>query len=150
MAGAMKRSLVPLCVQGVWYALDAPLVVEVLAKQPLIPIPGAPARAPGVIGWQGRAIALIDLAGFAEEKPSDPGLQRERVLVVRLGPLTLAIPADRVREVHEIEEDSLRTPHALRGRLANAEVELEGRVMPVLDMAELVRELTANPHLGQA
>ncbi len=145
----MNRPLLPVCVQNSWYALDAPLVVEVLGKRSWVPIPGASARSPGVISWQGRAIALVDLAGLADQ-PADPSVTRERTVVIRLGPATFAVPADVVREVHDVEEEALRPPRLLGKRFSSAEVELEGRLIPVLDVAELVREISHESQAGAA
>lgn len=146
----MNRAFLPVCVKDAWYAVDAPLVVEVVGKRPWIPIPGASSRSPGVVAWQGRAVALVDLACVADEATAGPLAIRDRLVVVRVGPTMLALPADVVREVHELDEETLVPPKALRLRYAAAEAELMGKTMPVLDFAALVRDLSAEHGVGSS
>ncbi len=146
----MNRAFLPVCVKEAWYAVDAPLVVEVVGKRPWIPIPGASSRSPGVVAWQGRAVALVDLANIVDDAAAAPLPERERLVVVRIGPTMLALPADVVREVHDVDEESLKPPQALRLRYAAAEAELMGKTMPVLDFAALVRDLSAEHGVGSS
>src|SRR5690242_15810107 len=54
-------SIVPIQVDGLWLALPAHAVQEILGQRPWIPITGAPSELPGVLAWRGRAIAVFDV-----------------------------------------------------------------------------------------
>jgi chemotaxis signal transduction protein len=139
----MGRALVPLQFEGVWIALDASCVQEILGEQPWVRIPGAPAQVPGVAGWRGRAVAVLDL-GVVGGLGSflKPGERRPRTVVVRSGGCTLAVPVDVVREVQEVPEDRLTAPKTTQLPFASSEVELHGVPMPVLDWAAVVEAIS--------
>lgn len=85
---------------------------------------------------------MVDLSGLSDSaSPSAP--THERLIVVRVGPSTLAIAADAVREVHDLDEAQFRPPRLLGKLFASAEVELDGKLVPVLDVASLVGSLTS-------
>ena len=135
----MGRPLVPVQLQGVWIALDASCVEEILGEQPWVRIPGAPAQVPGVAGWRGRAVAVLDL-GIVGGLGSflKPGERRQRMVVVRSGDCTLAVPVDVVREVQDVPEERLSALKNTQLAFANSEVELHGVPMPVLDWTALI------------
>ena len=138
--------LVPVRVNDAWAALHAGRVVEILGARPWVRIPDAPARTPGVLAWQGRAVAAFDLGLLLDVGPAlRVGEPRPRTVIVRVGASTLAIPVDVVREVEEVHEAELRAPHVVRHAQASHEVELRGVVMPVLDLAAVLAAVAGAP-----
>lgn len=133
-------------VSGTWFAVDALRVWEVLGPQAWIPIPGASDRAPGVLGWRGKAVAVVDLAatvlGAGTLKPGEPA---PRTLIAEAAECSLAIPAEAVREVQEVGDYRLEPVRAAQLRCVAGEVEIDGRPMPFVDLDALVELLAGGP-----
>ena len=138
----MTSSVVALQIDGVWLGIDADLVLEILGECAWVPLPGVSASVPGVLGWRGRAIAVVDLASATGLSSAVQTARRRRALVVKFGADTLALPVDEVREVQEIDEASVRGSHATRLRYSNGEVDLHGLTLPLLDSQALMASLT--------
>lgn len=135
----MSTSVVPLSVHGVWLALPAPSLVEILGRCTWVPVAGAPAELPGVIAWRGRAIALLDLGRLMTGAEGlQPGESRRRTVVVVQDGCTVALPVDEVREVLELAEDRVHPASATRQRFADREVEIDGVPVPLLDPAAII------------
>jgi purine-binding chemotaxis protein CheW len=135
--------LMPIQLRTVWVALDATHLLEVLGARAWVPLPGAPAHLPGVVPWRGRAIALLDLAALAGVAPPlAPGEVRPRVVVARVGELTFGIPAETAREVHEVAGAEVGPLRAIELRHAVGQVTLDGALMPVVSLTEVVRAVT--------
>ena len=138
----MSLSLLPLRLDDAWVAIDALLAKEVLGRRAFVAIPGASAGLPGVIAWNGRAIAVVDLGALAGSgRPLQAANLRERIVVVQVGEATFALPVDAVREVWVASDSELRPLHAAHQRFATQEVTLNGVPLPVLDVAEMVQSL---------
>ncbi len=145
----MSRALLPLRLADVWVAIDALHVREVLGRRLWVPIPGASAGLPGVIAWQGRAIAVVDLAALGSlGAAATAGEARERTVVVQAGGATFALPVDAVREVQVAAEGALHPPAATRQRFSTSELDLRGTPVPVLELAAVVEALTPRPGGG--
>jgi chemotaxis signal transduction protein len=139
----MAIEIMPVRVAGVWLAIPAAVVQEVVGQQRFIAVPNAVAAIPGVLPWRGRAIALVDIVmvtglgpGLAAE--SDPA---PRHVVLHSDDCTLALPVEAVREVQSLSDSELRAQNATRMRFSTREVQLEGAPMPLLDVAELMQSL---------
>jgi chemotaxis signal transduction protein len=137
------RPLVPVQVDGIWLALEAANIQEVLGERAWVAIPGAPAVLPGVIGWRGRAIAVLDLGRVAQTSPLQVGSSRRRTVITRSAGHVLAVPVDLVREVQEIDEALFTPPNATRQDFSSLEVELSGTPMPIIDLARLLASVVA-------
>ncbi|MEO7331770.1 MAG: chemotaxis protein CheW [Minicystis sp.] len=130
--------LLPVRVNDAWVAIYAGQVVEILGARRWVKIPDAPPRIPGVIAWQGRAIAAFDLGVLLDVGSAlGSGPPRARTLIVRVGASMLAVPVDGVREVQTVPQAELRVPFVVRHASASHEVELHGQLMPVLDLVSL-------------
>jgi chemotaxis signal transduction protein len=118
---------------------DATPVREILGARPWVALPRARPEVPGALPWRGRAVAVLDLGatlpGLARLDPESP---RPRTLVVELGPNTIAIPVDGVREVREVDEDSLAPARKSFQAYASSEIEIDGALMPVIDWNAIV------------
>lgn len=81
--GPNACNLVPVEVGGVWFAIDASLIREVLGPCAWVQLPRPRPELPGPMAWRGRAIAVLDLGQFTGvAKPLSPGERRRRTLVV--------------------------------------------------------------------
>lgn len=136
--------LLPVRVQSVSVAIDARQVHEIVAPQPTVLLPGARPEVPGVMSYRGRAVGLFDFAALTEGLvPLSQGTSRARVLVVQVGASTLAVPVDEVREVREVQPESLMPPRLTDQKFSGAEVEIDGLVMPIFDFAAFLASVEA-------
>jgi chemotaxis signal transduction protein len=136
------RHLLPLQVQSISIAIDAERVEEILGERPWVLLPGARPEIPGVVSWRGRAVGLLDLAAVTDGLlPLDENAPRSRTVIVHAGASALAIPVDAVREVREVASDALMPPRITSQKFSSEEVELDGVVMPVFDVAAFVQSV---------
>jgi chemotaxis signal transduction protein len=136
------RHLLPLQVQSISIAIDAERVEEILGERAWVLLPGARPEIPGVVSWRGRAVGLLDLAAVTDGLlPLDENAPRARTVIVHAGASALAIPVDAVREVREVASDALTPPRITSQRFSSEEVELDGVVMPVFDVAAFVQSV---------
>jgi chemotaxis signal transduction protein len=140
------NALLPLQLGKVWLALPAEHVQEILGGRGFVPIPGAPSHLPGVLPWRGRAVAVLDLAALigVGETLLVRG-HRDRNVVVSLASNTVAIPVDIVHEVREVDDDKVRPAHATSQRYSSTEVDIQGFLMPVLDVPAIFAAMNAQP-----
>jgi chemotaxis signal transduction protein len=135
-------AFLPVEIDGVWIALDAATVREVLPSRAWVPIPGATREIPGVLSWRGRAIALVDLGSVLESgEPLAPGRTRSRVVTLEVGSFSIAIPVDAVREVQEVTDAAVVASRRTVQRFSPKEVDLNGSTMPVLDLPPMLDAL---------
>jgi chemotaxis signal transduction protein len=138
----MMRHLLPVQVQSVSIAIDADRVEEILGERPWVLLPGARPEIPGVVSWRGRAVGLFDFAAITDGlAPLDENTPRARTVIVQAGASALAIPVDAVREVREVSSDAFQAPRITSQKFSFAEVELDGVVMPVFDVAAFVQSI---------
>src|SRR5260370_38355618 len=98
----MAIEIMPVRIGGVWLAIPAGVVQEVVGQQRFIAVPNAIAAIPGVLPWRGRAIALVDivlLTGLGAGISTAPGAEAPpRHTVIQTDHCPLARPATPVRE----------------------------------------------------
>jgi chemotaxis signal transduction protein len=142
----MWRTLVPFQIQQIWAAVLADHVREILGETPWIRLPSQRPQIPGVVAWQGRAIALFDLGATSGAlRPLKPDERRRRTLVVRVNDATLAVPVDAVMEAEEVNQSTVRPCQVTRLENCSTEVELRGTPMPLLNLAEAMSGILATP-----
>lgn len=141
------RSLLPAKLNDVWFALDARQVREIVGARAWVPIPHASAQVPGVLAWRGKAVAVFDVALLIQpDLALRAGSRRPRTIVMESGDATLALPVDSVREVFEVDEQKLRSPHVTRMPHSHAETEVLGTVVPLLDIEPILKQLLEAGH----
>lgn len=136
----MSAHLLPIMLESSWYLVETARVREVLGTQPWLPIPRARAELPGVIVWRGRAVPLVDIArvlGVA----SGAGAHRARTLIVNHEQGVAALSIDAAREVKSVPEAQLLAMHDEIIPYATHELDEEGIVTPVIDLARLISDL---------
>jgi chemotaxis signal transduction protein len=139
------RALIPLQVQKVWLALEASSVREVLGERPWVRVRPMIREIPGVIPWQGRAIALLDLGTLFEGmQPLQPDERRCRTLVAHVDEATVAIPVDAVMEVVEVDESHVRPCQLTRLGHCAREVELRGIPTPLFNLSEALHAILSS------
>lgn len=139
-AAPLARTVVCIEVGALQLALDAGGVREVVGSSEVMPIPSGPVGLVGVVPWNGRAVAVLELAALVGAEAPSRG--RARTLLVETDTATLAIPIDRVHQPAPV--DAERAAHAVRMPYARVEVDVAGRTIPLFDVADYVRGL--EPH----
>lgn len=93
----MNTALLPVQLQDTWILLDAPIVREVLGRQPWLRVPQATSAVPGVCVWRGRAIPVVDLAYIVGLGSTDPETYTRTLIVEQqLGLAALPVHAVQV------------------------------------------------------
>lgn len=151
----MNQSLLPFELGDRLFLVDASLIREVLGRVSWLPIPRASSQLPGVIAYNGTAIPFFDLpyclgvsadplspSESEEDRSDDPA--RRRTLVGYLDGQYFAMSFDSAREVVHLPPSELLPVHALPTPFGTAEVSLEGSLATVLDLSQLVRDVTGS------
>lgn len=135
----MSEPYLVICVQSLKLLIVARLVREVLGEIDWVAIPGTRHELPGVIGWGRRAVALLDLARLAPGmRPLRAGEKRDRTLLLQVAESFLAIPADSVSSIIDIDAASIRPRTLTDFPLCRGEVHLDGDLLPLFDPAMLL------------
>ena len=132
----MSASFLPVRLGGSWLVLEARFVREVSKAIAWLAIGGAPRGFPGVLAWNGRAVAVCDLASVLEldAAPLAAGEHRARTVLVALDDDVVALPVDGAREAFSMgDEDGRRTPVEGRPHVTEL-VEHEGTLMGKVDI----------------
>jgi purine-binding chemotaxis protein CheW len=135
---------------GELHGCDISLVEEVLKRARVHPLPDMPPEMPGVVLLRGELLPVLDVApalGLAAA-----GDERRALLVVGVGEVRFGVLADRLDEVREIAAEALRpAPYtgSERDRYVVAVARLEGGLVNLIDLAEILRERTNRERLEQ-
>ncbi len=97
---------------GQRYGLALESVERVLPMVAIAPLPGAPPVARGVISVAGRALPVVDVRARAGLPPREYGLSA-RLLVVTTKRRRLAIPADEVTGLQEVDAAAIASPETV-------------------------------------
>ena len=136
MRTAMVEPHLMITVQSLRLLLLARCVREVLGTKEWFPIPGARQEIPGVVGWGHRAVAMLDLARLAPDlRPLQVGEQRSRLLILQVGESRLAVPADSVSSIIDIDTDAIHPRSVTAFPLSRSEVRIGDEVLPLFEPA---------------
>ncbi|MBI2885175.1 MAG: chemotaxis protein CheW [Candidatus Omnitrophica bacterium] len=137
------RQMVVFGVGGERYALPLEQVREVLAAQPLRPVPSSGRSVAGVIVWRGRIVPVLDLAAcLGVHCPHDADRPAERILIVRWPHQEVGWLVESVEEVITIAQDAVQpAPRDGLGMMEPGVVQgmvpLQGRILLLLDSLAL-------------
>ena len=138
---AATLHVLPIRLQDFWLALATAQVEQILGERSWLKVPSAPPQWPGVLAWQGRAVAVLDLALLLGLPPLPAGHMRRRTLIVKVRDCLLALPVDEVHEAQLVAESLIRPLRVTRQPYATSEVVLRDTVMPLFDPGQLVGEV---------
>jgi chemotaxis signal transduction protein len=133
---------------GTAYALPLSYVREVERVPPLAPLPNVPPWVLGAASLRGDIISAVDLAAFlglaaGERLQGRPSFSREaRLLACRAGSMEAGLVIERVRDIRQLPDASIRPPTGtIPGRaarfLAGTHVS-DGRLTLLLDLPRLL------------
>lgn len=138
------RLVLPLVLGDVWVAIDPGIVVEVLGTRTWMRVPGSPRQLPGILAWRSRAIAVLDLRDVLGV-PGSANTPPPRTVIARADDCTFAFFVDVAREARTVDASAVTTPHAVGGRFVTHELALDGRVMPIVDVAAMIGAVANEP-----
>lgn len=138
----MSVPLLPVRIESEWLLIHAALIQEILGAEPWLLIPHTRRELPGVVAWRGRALPLVDLGAVLGLGALASKLSRARTLIGEVDGGLVAVPVDEAREVQIFAADQIHTAHAVPRPHSVSEAEIQGIVMPILDLASLLASLT--------
>lgn len=154
-SGAIREFLT-FCLAAEEYAVDILSVLEIRSYEGITALPGLPAEIKGVINLRGIIVPVVDLR--LRFRMADPAYDCTTALVVvNLGPRTVALVVDRVSEVAALSGHQIRPAPQMGATLDTTFISgigsLGERMLILLDLAALLgtRDLAAMPgELAQA
>ena len=137
----MSEPLLMISVQSQRLLIVARLVREVLGERTWVPLPGTRHELPGVVGWGRRAVAMLDLARVLPNlRPLSPSERRSRTLLLEVEGSHLAVPADGVSAIFDIEASAIHPRSLITFPLCRSEVHVDGEVLPLFDPSLLLNQ----------
>jgi purine-binding chemotaxis protein CheW len=129
------------------YAIAADDVYQMESFEGATPVPGSPPYVRGLVQSRQHIIPVLDVRTRFGLPPVEPTLS-SRVVVLKLGERLVGVVVDSAREVQEIPADRFRPPPDVVAKqsagFVKSVVELEDRIVMLLDSAKLVGEETTH------
>jgi chemotaxis signal transduction protein len=66
-------------------------------------------------------------------------------VVARIGDCTFAFFVEVAREARTVDSSALTPPHAVTGKFVTHQLTLDGRVMPLIDLAAVIEAVAGAP-----
>lgn len=137
-----KVRLLGFGLSGERYAFELSAVLEVFRPRTLSRLPGANTPLLGLTAWRGELVAVLDLRqmlGLGSEPPGDLRF----AMVLGSGGTAVAVPADLVDELLELDPEELRAPaegvamrrELVRGVTPDARVMLDAERLASIHLA---------------
>ncbi len=92
------------------YAVDVMQIREVLRRQEISPVPGAPAYVLGIINLRGSVVAIIDTRSRFGLSRRDEMDDASRILVMDSADTVVGFLVDSVSEVVDLNNDRIESP----------------------------------------
>ena len=125
------------------FGLDIRFVTEIVAMQPINPIPETPDFIRGVINLRGKIIPVIDMR-LKFGMPSIAYTDRTCIIVVDAEQLSVGLIVDRVVEVQTIDDEQIAPPPGMFTEVSHAYLsgigKMEDRVALLLNCEKLFSE----------
>lgn len=141
---AAERGLIVISVHGVTLGVPAEVVTSVSAVGSPTPLPGAPPHILGLVAAGERALPLVDLETLLAIGSGGAAVDPlfRRTLFVTAAELEAGLVCHRARGLISVPGSDFGEPLVLQGErlrpFLQAEVEAQGRVVGVLDVAALL------------
>lgn len=121
------------------FALPPSGVREIVPGLTVFPVPGCPAYVPGLVNCHGKPYAVIDLRVLFENERQSA----DQFLVLNLENDDVVLGCTEVEEIVDVALDSLSSFAAndAAGRFCSAMLERGDRRIPVLAIAQILKEL---------
>ncbi len=131
------------------FGIEAGAVREVISVRELIPVPGTPASILGLLQYQGRILAVVDLGrvlALSGERETAP----RYCVWVEAGPLTFGIATEQIEGVRAVPARTVATAAGLAARRQAATRGMTDDFITVLDLDTLARssEILVNDEGG--
>jgi purine-binding chemotaxis protein CheW len=144
----MRKRYVSFSLAGGRYCIPVDEVLQIIRLEDLMEIPKPPPFVEGVINLRGDIIPVVSLrarleitdGGAAGREPADA--RKRRVVITRVGGKPYGLDEDEVREIVDIEEDSINaeatTMFGMRADFLRGIAQREEGVYIVLDLPRVL------------
>jgi purine-binding chemotaxis protein CheW len=122
---------------GELFGLDAKVVSEFMHRRGMVPIPGKPAYAAGVINRRGEILTVIDIRSLLK---ADTLADAPEVIVLTHRGMSFGILAEKSEDVVDIADQAIRAT-AGQESVCLRTAEIEGHVARLIDIDQLVSTL---------
>jgi purine-binding chemotaxis protein CheW len=140
-----SRLVATFTVDDQFFGVDALQVQEVLRHQPMTTVPLAPREVSGLINLRGQVVTALDLRWRLGLGDRDPDEAPPMNVVVRTDDDPVSFLVDGIGDVIEVPLDHLEEPPETmdphQRRMLRGVHKLEGRLLLVLDVAQVVRPM---------
>ncbi|NTU79296.1 MAG: chemotaxis protein CheW [Chloroflexales bacterium] len=140
-AGADSLDYLIVRVGGELFALAGPCVREIARWHAPVPVPGAPAVIPGIIGQRGVVLPVVDLR-LVLGLPATPPARSTRLVIAQHEATDLALLVDEVLDLARLSGAALALPPAAldpgRARLLAAVARHGDLPLGVINLAALI------------
>lgn len=148
---AKERHLLAFQLGSEEYAVPVDQVESIIKPTSITPVPGSTDRVRGIMNLRGRVISVLDLRACLGMEPDDD-VPQPKILVVKIGSVTVGVTVDNVSEVFTLEAASLSAPPwEIRGAGASAidgVIQIDDRLIASIDLSAVVN--TAKEELEPA
>jgi len=124
---ADTQQIVVFALQGSEFGIDIGQVREIDRLVPITRVPRVPAHVEGIINLRGQLVPIVDLRtrlGMPHAAPT----KTARIIVAEIGPRSIGMIVDEVREVVRIPFDQISQSEGVLEGLANEFVGALGRI----------------------
>lgn len=125
------------------FGVDILAVQEIIRSTEVTPVPNSPSFVEGVINLRGDIIPVIDLRKRLSLYLSDSAIEKNWVLILRIGNRVVGFIVDNVSEVLKIAEDDIDPPPniviaGLENQYIRGVCEIDNRLLIILDFESVL------------
>jgi len=125
------------------FGVDILTVQEIIRSTEVTPVPNSPSFVEGVINLRGDIIPVIDLRKRLSLYLSDSDVEKNWVLILRIGNRVVGFIVDNVSEVLKIAEDDIDPPPniviaGLENQYIRGVCEIDNRLLIILDFESVL------------
>jgi purine-binding chemotaxis protein CheW len=125
------------------FGVDILQVQEIIRMQEITNVPNAPQFVEGVINLRGRVIPVVDLRKRFSLEAKEHS-KATRIVVVKIGQITVGLIVDEVSEVLRIPEDTVEPPPPIVAGIESDYIKgvgkLEDRLLILLDLNKILSQ----------
>lgn len=123
------------------YAVPVDQVESIIKPSLITPVPGSSDRVRGIMNLRGRVISVVDLRACLG-MDTDSNVPDPKILVVKIGSVTVGVTVDNVSEVFTLNPESLSTPpweiRGAGGSAIDGVIQIEDRLIASIDLTAVV------------
>ena len=125
------------------FGVDILTVQEIIRSTNVTPVPNSPSFVEGVINLRGDIIPVVDLRKRLNLFDADQSMEKNWILILRIGERIAGFIVDNVTEVLKVPEDAIDPPPAiviagLENQYIKGVCEIEGELLVILNFESVL------------